>query len=173
MSNHVLHDSHFIEEGLGMKKLLLVLVVLIGVSGAAFAQDWAASYNEPGDFNIYASAGYWWGVDLNVAAEYMIGEFSLGPIPFDWGIMARGGMEFWSGYLEWGAGALATLHMGLSWNVEFSIALGACYSSYSLHPFSFAYGAIARYWFSKSLAVIAEEGYLGFSYWGVGLELKI
>ena len=37
-----------------MKKLLIVLV-LIGVTAGAFAQDVFASYNEPGNFNIYAS----------------------------------------------------------------------------------------------------------------------
>ena len=80
-----------------MKKLLLVMVVLLAVSGAAFAQDVFASYNKPGDINLYASVGWSGWFEVSAAAEYMVGEFNLGTLPFDWGIMARGGMEFGTG----------------------------------------------------------------------------
>jgi len=157
-----------------MKKLLVVLLVLAGVTAGAFAQDVFASYNAPGDFNVYASVGYWWGIDVNVAAEYMIGEFDLGPVPFDWGVMARGGMQFWGGGLDFGVAALATLHMGLSWNLEFSVGAGVtAFNTWTTFPVTWAQVATVRYWFSENMAVFAEEGSIGFYYWGVGLEFKL
>ncbi len=77
-----------------MKKLLVVLLVLVGVTAGAFAQDVFASYNEPGDFNIYASIGWAWNLEVSAAAEYMIGEFDTRTVcPFDWGVMVRGGFD--------------------------------------------------------------------------------
>jgi hypothetical protein len=157
-----------------MKKLLLVLVVLVGVAGVTFAQDWAASYNKPGDVNLYASFGYYWWPEVSVAAEFVIGEFAIGPIPLDWGVAVRGGVDFWSGGVDFGVGALGTLHFGLGvFPVEFYASLGVCYNNYWATPISIASFGGATWWFSKNLGLLFENGYLGSYFWGVGVEFKI
>ncbi|MCX7030746.1 MAG: hypothetical protein NTU62_11600 [Spirochaetes bacterium] len=156
-----------------MKKLLVVLV-LIGVAAGAFAQDWAASYNKPGNINLYASGGWYYWPEVSVAAEYMIGEFNIGPVPLDWGVAVRGGMDFWSGGIDYSVGALATLHLGLIWNLEFYASLGACfYGPTAAFPVTVASYEGLTYWFSKSLGVVLESGYLGWYFWGVGIEFKL
>jgi hypothetical protein len=157
-----------------MKKILVVMVVLLAVAGAAFAQDVFASYNEPGNVNFYASVGWSGWFEVSAAAEYMIGEFELGPLPFDWGVMARGGIEIGSGWVDFGVGALATLHLGLGVvPIEFYIALGACYNNWTSFPVTFANYNGVTWWFSESMGLVAEGGYLGWYFWGVGLEFKI
>jgi len=159
-----------------MKKLLLVMVVLLGVGGAAFAQDVFASYNEPGDINIYASVGYIWSLEASVGAEFVIGEFALGTLPFDWGVAVRGAFDIslsggWFGY---GVGALAQLHLGLSVvPIEFYVALGACYNNWSTYHVSLASFNGLTWWFSDNMGLLVEGGYVGWSFWGVGLEFKI
>ena len=76
-----------------MKKLFVVLVLVV-VAAGAFADDIFASYNKPGNINIYAAVGWYHYFEVTVAAEYMIGEFTLGTLPFDWGVAVRGGMDF-------------------------------------------------------------------------------
>jgi hypothetical protein len=155
-----------------MKKLLIVLV-LIGVTAGAFAQDVFASYNEPGNFNIYASVGWAWNLEASVAAEWMVGEFALGPLPFDWGIQVRGAFDI--GYsFYFGAGALASLHLGIAAvPIEFYAALGICYNSWSSYFVSVASYNGVTWWFTPSMGLLVEGGYLGWGFWGVGLEFKI
>jgi hypothetical protein len=155
-----------------MKKLLVVLV-LIGVAAGVFAQDVFASYNKPGDVNIYASVGWWAWPEVNVAAEYVIGEFELGPLPFDWGIAARGGFDFGAGYFGFSAGVLATLHLGVAaFPLDFYASAGVCYNS-GYYPFNFASMGGLTWWFTPSMGLLLESGYLGWGFWGVGLEFKI
>jgi hypothetical protein len=157
-----------------MKKLLVVLV-LIGVTAGAFASDVFASYNKPGDINLYASVGYVWYPEVSVAGEWIIGEFSLGILPFDWGVMVRGGFDFWSGWFEYSAAALASLHLGLGVvPIEFYASIGAAfYGPTAGFPVSFASYEGATYWFSKNIGLVVESGYLGWYFWGVGLEFKL
>jgi hypothetical protein len=156
-----------------MKKLLVVLV-LIGVATGVFAQDVFASYNAPGNVNVYASVGWAWNLEASVAAEYMIGEFALGPLPLDWGLMVRGVFDIGS-YFGFGVGALATLHTGITaFPVEFYIALGAAYYNWGTGlPIAFASYNGVTWWFSKNMGIVAEGGYVGWGFWGVGLEFKI
>jgi hypothetical protein len=157
-----------------MKKILVVLLVLIGVASGAFAQDFFASYNKPGDVNLYGSVGWYYYVEASVAAEYIIGEFELGTIPFDWGVEARGGLDFWGGGVDFGIGALASLHLGLSAiPIEFYVALGVCYNNWGSFPVTVASYNGATWWFSKNIGLLFEGGYLGWGFWGVGIEFKI
>ena len=157
-----------------MKKLLVVLVLIV-VAAGAFAQDWAASYNEPGDINVYASVGWYVWPEVSVAAEYIIGEFELGPVPFDWGVAVRGGFDIGTGWFGYAVGALATLHLGLGVApIEFYASLGAAFWGPTAGiPISFAsYGGFT-WWFSKNMGLLLENGYLGWYFWGVGLEFKL
>ena len=110
-----------------MKKLFVVLLVLSAVATGAFAQNVFTSYNAPGNVNVYASVGYYWFPEVSVAAEFVLGKFAIGPMPLDWGIAVRGGMDFWAGGIDYAVGALATLHTGLAvFPLEFYASLGAC-----------------------------------------------
>jgi hypothetical protein len=157
-----------------MKKLFMVLVVLVAVGTGAFAQDVFASYSAPGDINLYASVGWAWNLEVSAAAEYMVGEFALGPLPVDWGVMVRGAFDVGS-YFGFGIGALATLHTGLAaFPVEFYIALGAAYYSWGTgFPVTFASYNGATWWFSKNMGLVVEGGYVGIGFWGVGIEFKL
>lgn len=155
-----------------MKKLLVVLV-LAAVATGAFAQDVFASYNEPNDFNLYASVGYVWNFEANVGAEFMLGEFALGPLPFDWGIQVRGGFDI-GYYFYYGIGALASLHLGLGViPIEFYAALGVCYNNWSSYFVSVASYNGLTWWFSDKLGLLLEGGYLGWYFYGIGLEFKL
>jgi hypothetical protein len=157
-----------------MKKLLVVLV-LIAVTAGAFADDIFTSYNKPGNINVYASVGWYFWPEVSVAAEYVAGEFKIGTVPLDWGVAVRGGMDFWSGGVDYAVGALATLHLGLAVApIEFYASLGACfYGPTSYFPVTVAsYGGVT-WWFSKKIGLVLENGYLGWYFWGAGLELKL
>jgi hypothetical protein len=158
-----------------MKKLCVVLLVLAAVATGAFAQDVFASFNEPGDINLYASVGFYWNLEASVAAEYVIGEFALGPLPFDWGVAVRGGFDIGAGYFGYAAAALATLHTGLAvFPVEFYASIGAAfYGPTVAFPVSFATYGGATWWFSKNVGLLVENGYLGWYFWGVGVEFKL
>jgi hypothetical protein len=156
-----------------MKKLLVVLV-LIGVTAGAFADDIFGSYNKPGNMNLYASVGWYYWPEVTVAAEFMLGEFDLGTVPLDWGVAVRGGMDFWSGGIDFGVGALATLHLGLAVvPIEFYASLGVCYNNYAAFPVTVASFGGATWWFSKNIGLLVENGYLGWYFWGVGVQVKI
>jgi len=155
-----------------MKKLLVVLV-LAAVATGAFAQDVFASYNEPGDFNLYASIGYIYDLEVSVGAEYILGEFALGPLPFDWGLELRGQFEFdFYGGFYYGLGALATLHTGLSVvPLEFYVALGLGWNNWNFLRLA-SYNGLT-WWFSDKMGLLLEGGYVGWSFWGIGLEFKL
>jgi hypothetical protein len=155
-----------------MKKLFVVLVLVV-VAAGAFADDIFASYDKPGNINIYAAVGWYHYFEVTVAAEYMIGEFTLGTLPFDWGVAVRGGMDF-AGAIDFGVGALATLHLGLGvFPIEFYLSLGACYNTYWSYHFREAYFVGATWWFSKNMGLLVENGYLGYYFDGIGLEFKL
>lgn len=158
-----------------MKKLCVVLLVLTAVAAGAFAEDVFTSFNAPGDINLYASVGYYWYPEVSVAAEYVIGEFALGPLPFDWGVAVRGGINIWGGGIGYAVAALATLHTGLAvFPLEFYASIGAAfYGPTVAFPVSFASYGGATWWFSKNVGLLLENGYLGWYYWGVGVEFKL
>ncbi len=158
-----------------MKKLFVVLLVLLAVTTGAFAQNVFASYSKPGDIDLYASVGWAWNLEASAAAEYMIGEFALGPLPMDWGIMVRGAFDIGSTF-GFGIGALASLHTGLAaFPLEFYIALGVAYYNwgFTTFPVTFASYNGMTWWFSKNLGLVVEGGYVGLGFWGVGLEFKL
>ena len=158
-----------------MKKLLVVLVLVV-VAAGAFADDIFGSYNKPGNMNIYAAVGWYYFPEVTVAAEYMLGEFTLGTVPLDWGVAVRGGMDFDSSGFDFGVGALATLHLGLTViPVEFYASLGVCYHNYNapVIPVTVASFGGATWWFSKNIGLLVENGYLGWYFWGVGVQVKI
>ena len=158
-----------------MKKLLVVLLVLTAVAAGAFAEEVFTSFNKPGDINLYASVGWYVWPEVSVAAEYVIGEFALGPLPFDWGVAVRGGFDIGSGYFGYAAAALATLHTGLAvFPLEFYASIGAAFYGPTVgFPVSFAsYGGLT-WWFSENIGLLVENGYLGWYFWGVGVEFKL
>lgn len=158
-----------------MKKLLVVLLVLVGITTGAFAQSIFTSYNQPGNVNIYASLGWYFNPEVSAAAEFMVSKFALGPLPLDFGIMARGVFDIGS-FFGFGVGALATLHTGLAgFPLEFYIALGLAYYNFgfSTIPVTFASYNGMTWWFSKKMGLLVEGGYVGWGFWGVGLEFKL
>lgn len=166
-----------------MKKTVIGLVLALLLVGAmtASAEDAVfASWNQKGHTNIYASVGYnYWGLDGSVGFEPILGEFDLGPLPFDWGIMARGlvGFDMFSTYgFNWGAGVLASLHLGLVWNLDFYAALGLGLAGYPGYPFRFGLSSFngVSYKISDKFFILLEGGYTVWtSIWGVGVVVKL
>jgi hypothetical protein len=164
-----------------MKKLVVGLVLaflLVGTMALSAEDQIFASYNQKGHINLYGSVGYgyYYGIEGSVAAEYIIGEFAIGPVPFDWGVMARGLIGFEPYYgLSWGVGGLASLHMGLVWNLDFYASLGFGFSSWWGDPYPGFWSTNGvSYKLSKNLFVLVEAGYTSWtSYWGVGAVLKM
>ncbi len=82
-------------------------------------------------------------------------------------------LTFGSGWFGFSAGVLATLHLGLEFApLDFYAALGVCYNNH-VYPFNVASLGGVAWWFTPSMGLLVESGYLGFGYWGVGLEFKI
>ncbi len=155
-----------------MKKILVVLLVL-GAAASAFAQENIfASWNTPKHLNADVGVGlYYYEIGVTGGIEYVAGEFNLGPVPMDWGLMARGGVGFPG--LGFGVGGLGTLHFGLKWNLDFCIGLGVAFHSPSAFPIGLAEYSSVTYLFSKSVGVSLEYSYLGNSIAGVGLQFKL
>ncbi len=152
-------------------------------------QEWAKSYNKDGQLNIYGSVGYWWGVSLSAGFEYIIGEFNLGGVPLDYGIMGRGVYEFWGWYgynwSTWGAAPTFAVHLGLkNTPIEFYASAGVGFYGYSyggvydaLYPgFGIGFASFdgVMWHFADKFALLAEYGYVGSaSVWGVGIEMSL
>ena len=162
------------------KKIIGALLVVFLLAGAlsASAQDVFASYNKPGNVNLYVAAGWggWWLLGAGVDAEVVIGKFDLGPIPFQWGLMGMGLFNFLPGF-GLGAAGMATLHMGLVWNLDFFIGLGLGAEIIPGFGLGFAQTAGVCYKLSNSLTILATDCYIGGStglgLYGVGLQLKL
>jgi hypothetical protein len=166
-----------------VKKIVVGLVLALLLVGAmtVSAEDAVfASWNQKGHMNIYGSIGYnYWGFDVSPGIEFILGEFNIGPVPFDWGGMARGivGFDLFSGYgFNWGAGALASLHMGLVWNLDFYAALGLGLAGWYGTPFRFGFASFngLSYKLSDKFFVLLEGGYIVYtSIWGIGVQMKL
>jgi hypothetical protein len=87
-----------------MKRVLVLCLSLTLVAAAVFAKDPEArpkaavgsSYFLPGHFSFLADLGTSlgnYGIDACGGAEYDIGAFKIGTLPFTWGVAARGGYE--------------------------------------------------------------------------------
>jgi hypothetical protein len=172
-----------------MKRVALIVLMLLLTAGVFAQSSFAKSYNKNGQFNIDVSVGWAWGVTGSVALEFIIAEFKIGTIPFDFGIAVRGTMEYYQtwyyyggSYIWWGVGPLATLHMGLaSIPIEFFISAGlALYGSTDTYwytaPVNFGFGAVSGviWHFSPNFGLLLEGGYMGGAgVWGVGIEMKL
>jgi hypothetical protein len=175
-----------------MKRIVLIVMLCLLTVGA-FAQGtaWAKSYNKDGQFNIYASIGYAWGFTGSLGLEFIITEFKIGNIPFDFGVAARGAIEAYQSWyytgtdVFWGAAPMATLHMGLaSIPIEFYISAGLAIYGWSWSgalPYGFnevnvGFASLeGMVWhFSPNFGLILEAGYLGYVLvWGIGLEVQL
>ncbi len=177
------------------RALLVVLILLLATSAFAQSKPWAKSYNKDGQFNIYASVGWALGFTGSVGLEFIITEFKIGNVPFDFGVAVRGAMEFYDGAVfyapgytgvYWGAAPMATLHMGLaSAPFEFYISAGVAFYGYSWSGgyIPAAYGGFnvgvasvegVIWHLSPAFGLILEGGYLGGAgVWGVGIELQL
>jgi hypothetical protein len=180
-----------------MKRKLVgsVIVLLICASIGVFAAEkrsssapYLVSYNGPGTVDLTVTGGYtWFGWGLNAGAEFTISQFELGPVPLSWGITAQGSLGFNPAGLGIAAGGLATLNLGFDFgkNLKFEafLGLGPGFVLESWGGGGSGFG-IAQYagwtwWFSNTIGLTGEEGYVsafGWGYWwfaGIGVTLKI
>jgi hypothetical protein len=158
----------------------LVAAFLIGGVLTASAQSVFASYNKAGQLNLYASAGYggYSTFGAAVSPELIMGAFTLGPIPLEWGLMATGVVNFLPGF-GIGAGAMATLHMGVIWNLDFFIGAGLGATILPGFGIGLTQTAGVSYKLSSNLTVLAQDTYIGsfgasdLGVYGIGLRLNL
>jgi hypothetical protein len=160
-----------------MKRVLVISLVLAGAACGAFGAGNAAgstAVENPGDINLYVTAGYRWSPEVEVAAEIIFGDFSLGALACDLGFMASGLFSFHLG-VQYALGAQATLHLSAIANTDFLIAVGAQYVSGVVtgSPIELALGVELSYWFAPRVALVARSSIWNGISWGVGLEFKI
>ncbi len=183
------------------KVLVLVAVALLLVSSVgafAFEQKstvypWMASFNKTGQLNLYGAIGfYYYGFDLDVGPEVILGNFNVSGIPLEWGVMARGllGFASFAGFtwMDYGVAPMVTLHWGTDfgspWKFEWYLGLGlgiagstANYGYYSYGSgvgFGFASADGVAWHFSENISLILDYAYSGyFSVYGVGVKLNL
>jgi hypothetical protein len=177
-----------------MKKRIvvaLVAVLLLAGSISAFAEAPFASYHKPKDLNLYGSVGLYGyaGLSIGVGAEFVIGKFDLGPLPFEWGLMGRGVIQIplfiGGGWIDWGAAPLASLHTGfnfgksLEFDVYVSLGLGiygttGTYYAWNAVNFGFASFNGVAWKLNPKLFLLLDYGYIGWaSNYGVGVLYKL
>ncbi len=177
-----------------MKKTVVALVLallLVGAMTASAESSVFAAYNKPGQLNLYGSVGFYgiWGLEAAIGAEMIVGKFDLGPVPLEWGIMARGvvGVPFFlgSGWIDWGAAPLASLHTGFNFgkSLEFDvyIALGlGLYGStgtyWGWNPVNFGFASFdgIAWKLSEKFFILGEYGYVGStSIAGIGVKMNL
>jgi hypothetical protein len=177
------------------KVLMSVFVLLLCASVGLFAAEkksssvnWLVSFDGPGTVDLTVTGGYtWWGLGLNAGLEFTVGQFELGPVPLSWGITAQGSTGFNAAGIGIAAAGLATLNLGFDFgkNLRFEAFLGlgpgAVIETWGGAGFGLG---IAQYggwtwWFSNSIGLTIEEGYVSafsWGYWyfaGIGVTLKI
>lgn len=181
-----------------MKKILSVaLVLLLCVAFGAFAKEtksskfpWMVSYNQPGQFNLYASAGFYgFGLEVSAGPELMMGSFDIAGVPLEWGLTARGliGFSSYFGYaswLDWGVAAMGTIHWGVDfggplkfdWYVGLGPSLSGSTGTYygsSLMPWLANFDGVT-WQFSDNFALIVEYTYTYYaSIGGVGIKMNL
>ena len=185
-----------------MKKRIVVGLVLVFVlisSAGVFAETksvtypWMASYEKPGQLNVYASVGwYGFGIDFNVGPEIILGNFDIAGIPLSWGATVRGLLGFgsYAGYtswIDWGIAPMATLHWGVDfgspWKFDWYIGLGLSISGTTGEYWNYGSGGIGfgfatadgvAWHFSNNLALILEFAYSpNVSTGGIGIQWKL
>ena len=178
------------------KRILLgaVLVFMLAATLGGFAADtsvsWMTSYNKTGHVNVYAGAGFYYGgLNITGGAEYIIGNFDIGPVPLEWGIMAQAILGFsnyaYASGLDWGAAPMVSLHWGTNFGglarFDFYISaglgiFGGAYWAYYNGPVGFGFASYdgVTWMFSKDLGLLLEFGYIGWASTGaVGIVWKI
>jgi hypothetical protein len=185
------------------KKIVAIsLAVLLCVAVGAFAKEtkpsktypWMASYNQPGQLNLYASVGwYGYGIELSAGPEFIIGSFDIADIPLEWGITVRGLVGFggflgYASWIDWGVAPMAALHWGVDlggalkfdWYVGLGLAIsgstGTYYSWGSSGGLNFGPASFngVTWQFSDNIGLIAEYAYAGYvSVGGVGVKFNL
>ena len=141
------------------KKIIVGLVVallLVGTVGA-FAEAPFAAHHKPKDLNLYGSVGLYGysGLSLGVGAEWVIGKFDLGPLPFEWGVMARGVLQLplfiGGGWVDWGVAPLASLHTGFNFgkSLEFDVYVSLGLGIYGTTGTYYAWSGAAGFGFAS------------------------
>jgi hypothetical protein len=176
-----------------VKKIAVGLVLVFLLVGALSVSADApfASYNKPGHLNVYGSVGFYgiWGLELSAGAEWILGKFDLGPVPLEWGVMARGVIALplflGSGWIDWGAAPLASLHTGfnlgksLEFDVYVSLGLGLYGTTgtyYVWDPVNFGFASFEgiSWKLNDKFFLLGEYGYVGYaSVYGVGVVVKL
>jgi hypothetical protein len=182
-----------------MRRTMAFVFILLACSVAGFGAEtksevipWMASYNQSGQLNGYASAGYYgWGIAGSLGAELVVGEFDIAGVPFSWGVMARGvlGFPIFEGLpgIDWAGSGLATLHWGLDFGplarFELYFGLGAGVFGNYWEPFNIGISECSGVnWFlTDNLTLVLEGNYLNgfasdnswFSYLGAGVQIKL
>ena len=174
----------------------LVLVLMVVSAWGAFAAGetksktfpWMASYDNPGQLNLYAAVGFYgFGIDINAGPEFIITKFEPAGIPLELGVTARGLIGF-SGFLglswiDWAVAPMATLHWGVDfgsiWKFDWYIGAGlsisgttGTYYNYSGVGFGFATDDGVAWHFSDNLALIVDFTYTPYITSG-GIGLKV
>ena len=173
---------------------VVVLLLCISVAGAFAAEKkssevpWLASLNGPGTINLSVTGGYtWWGgLGANAGAEFTLSQFSLGPVPLDFGITAEGSFGLDPFGIGIAVSGLATLNIafdfGKSLVFEAFVGIGPGIITETWSGGGFGFG-IAQYggwtwWFSRSIGLTVEEGYVnafnlyGWYFAGIGVTFK-
>ncbi|HET6450395.1 MAG TPA: hypothetical protein VFI08_03750 [Spirochaetia bacterium] len=170
-------------------------VVLILASVGAFAAEkrsssvpYLVSSNGPGALDLTVTGGWgWWGWGVNAGAEYTVSQFELGPVPLSWGVTAQGSLGFDSAGIGIAAAGLATLNLGFDFGKNlrfegfFGLGPGLVLEAWSGggSGLGIAQLAGATWWFSNSIGLTGEEGYVdafGWGGWwfaGLGVTLKL
>jgi hypothetical protein len=163
--------------------LLAVLVLILAIPGAAFAQkaSWDGLVHK-GDFAAYLGIGIGYGFSVVPGVEWAFADVKAGTVPLAFGLSGKGILNFYPGFWSsYGLGALATVHLGLKGldipdflqNLDFylSAGLGMSYFSWAsgysplfsndLH-FGFATADGVAYYINDKWAVYLEGTYMGY-----------
>jgi hypothetical protein len=169
-----------------MKKLALllaVLVLILAIPGAAFAQksNWDGLVHK-GDLAAFLGVGFGWGFTIAPGVEWAFADVKIGDtVPLAFGVVGRGMVNFYPNYFtSYGIGALASAHMGLKGldipkflqNLDFYIALGLGVSFFNYVSSTYDFGDVqfgfattdgVAYYFNDKWAVYLEGTYWGYS----------
>jgi hypothetical protein len=173
-----------------MKKLALVLAVLVlilAIPGAAFAQksSWDGLVHK-GDFAAFVGVGLGWGFSIVPGVEWAFVDVKIGDtVPLAFGVVGKGVINFYSDFFtSYGVGALASAHLGLKGldipkffqNLDFYISAGVAFSAFSYATgstldygdtrFGFATSDGVAYYINDKWAIYLEGNY--WSYAGNG-----
>ncbi len=177
-----------------MKKLALLLVVLVlilAIPGAVFAQKKAPAKKaaetgwvglvHKGDFAAYAGIGIGYGFSIVPGVEWVFADVKAGTVPLAFGLSGKGLINFFPGsWSSYGIAALATGHLGLKGldipdffqHLDFYISLGVGLSYFSWEAgfsplfdnphFGFATSDGVAYYINDKWAVYLEGTYVGY-----------